>query len=121
MERIAVRCSEAFVQHHRSVDTIDAQPLGLAQCRHIADGPLADVPVAGCLGDQMAAMLGQRCRINCAKNTYGTGCFVLLNTGAQPVPSAHGLLTTMAFQPGPDAEPHYALEGGSALAFLFGK
>jgi glycerol kinase len=48
---------------------------------HIASGPLKGVPIAGCLGDQMAAMLGQRCRQNQAKNTYGTGCFVLLNTG----------------------------------------
>lgn len=81
------------------------------RCRHVAQGPLAGVPIAGCLGDQMAAMLGQRCRVNHAKNTYGTGCFVLLNTGAEPVASRHGLLTTMAFQPGPDAAPQYALEG----------
>ena len=50
---------------------------------------------AGCLGDQQAAMLGQRCRAQEAKNTYGTGCFLLLHTGAVPVPSRAGLLTTM--------------------------
>jgi len=95
------------------------------------------VPISGCLGDQHAATLGQRCRkgasslprlpSSClavslratretrrawleacgsageAKNTYGTGCFMLLNTGDAPVPSKHGLLTTMAFQLGPDA------------------
>lgn len=56
--------------------------------RHIASGPLQGVPIAGCLGDQMAAMLGQRCRVNHAKNTYGTGCFVLLNTGRWAVSRA---------------------------------
>lgn len=50
---------------------------------------------AGCLGDQQAAMLGQRCKPMEAKNTYGTGCFVLLNTGDTPVASTHGLLTTI--------------------------
>jgi hypothetical protein len=50
---------------------------------------------AGCLGDQQAAMLGQRCKPLEAKNTYGTGCFVLLNTGTAPIQSSHGLLTTM--------------------------
>ncbi len=66
---------------------------------------------SGCLGDQMAAMLGQRCCQGEAKNTYGTGCFMLLHTGAEPIQSAHGLLTTMAFQLGQEAEPQYALEG----------
>ncbi len=47
----------------------------------ISDGPLAGVPITGCLGDQQAALLGQRCGIHEAKNTYGTGCFLLLNTG----------------------------------------
>ena len=50
----------------------------------------------GCLGDQHAATLGQRCHPGEAKNTYGTGCFMLLNTGDRAVPSTHGLLTTMA-------------------------
>ena len=54
---------------------------------------------AGCLGDQQAAMLGQRCRPLEAKNTYGTGCFVLLHTGAEPVDSEAGLLTTMVINP----------------------
>ncbi len=59
----------------------------------------------GCLGDQQAAMLGQRCRPLEAKNTYGTGCFVLLHTGAEPVDSEAGLLTTMVINPGPGTCP----------------
>ena len=66
--------------------------------------------LAGCLGDQQAAVLGQRCGPGTAKSTYGTGCFVLLHTGPRPVASAHGLLTTVAHCLGPDAEPQYALE-----------
>ena len=46
-----------------------------------------------------------------AKNTYGTGCFMLLNTGTTATPSSHGLLTTMSYKLGPDAPAHYALEG----------
>ena len=52
----------------------------------IAEGPLQGVPLSGCLGDQQAALLGQRCRMYEAKNTYGTGCFLLLNTGDKVVP-----------------------------------
>lgn len=84
---------------------------------HVAcDGPLRGVPIAGCLGDQQAAMLGQRCLEHEAKNTYGTGCFMLLNTGAQAVPSTHGLLTTVGYRLGADAPPCYALEGSVAIA-----
>ena len=54
---------------------------------------------AGCLGDQQAAMLGQRCRPMEAKNTYGTGCFLLLHTGTEAVASQAGLLTTMVLAP----------------------
>eukprot|EP00879_Flechtneria_rotunda_P029111 GHRR01031379.1.p1 GENE.GHRR01031379.1~~GHRR01031379.1.p1 ORF type:complete len:108 (+),score=28.42 GHRR01031379.1:851-1174(+) len=50
---------------------------------HVSEGPLKGAPIAGCLGDQMAALLGQRAAPGEAKNTYGTGCFMLLNTGAQ--------------------------------------
>ena len=77
---------------------------------------LAGVPIAGCLGDQQAAMLGQRCVQHEAKNTYGTGCFMLLNTGEELVPSQHGLLTTVAYRLGPEARPCYALEGSIAIA-----
>ncbi|WP_343575235.1 glycerol kinase GlpK [Mycobacterium sp.] len=87
-------------------------------------GPLAgEVPVAGILGDQHAAMVGQVClNPGEAKNTYGTGNFLLLNTGEQIVRSRNGLLTTVCYQFG-DAKPVYALEGsiavtGSAVQWL---
>jgi glycerol kinase len=81
-----------------------------------AAGPLAGVPVAGILGDQQAALFGQVCfGVGEAKNTYGTGCFMLLNTGTEPVFSKNGLLTTVAYQVGEEA-PVYALEGSIAIA-----
>ncbi|MBQ9681487.1 MAG: glycerol kinase, partial [Aeriscardovia sp.] len=65
------------------------------------NGLLIDTPVAGILGDQQAAAFGQACfRPGMAKNTYGTGCFMLLNTGEEPVFSRHGLLTTVAYRLG---------------------
>lgn len=79
-------------------------------------GVLAGVPIAGDLGDQHAALFGQTCfEPGEAKNTYGTGCFLLLNTGSTPVPSRHGLLTTLGYQLG-GAPPVYALEGSIAIA-----
>ncbi|KAF8063674.1 hypothetical protein HT031_003529 [Scenedesmus sp. PABB004] len=84
----------------------------------VAAGRLAGVPIAGCLGDQMAALLGQRAAPGEAKNTYGTGCFMLLNTGGALTPSRHGLLTTVAHRLGPGVPPSYALEGSVAVAGL---
>eukprot|EP00897_Mesotaenium_endlicherianum_P008755 jgi/Mesen1/7908/ME000420S07053 len=84
--------------------------------RVAATWPLAGVPISGCLGDQHAAMLGQRCRVGEAKSTYGTGCFVLLNTGGEICASRHGLLSTLAYRLGPRAAPTYALEGSIAIA-----
>ena len=79
-------------------------------------GPLAGVPVAGVLGDQQAALFGQTAfSAGRAKNTYGTGCFLLLNTGERPVASRHGLLTTVAYQ-AEGRPPVYALEGSVAIA-----
>lgn len=78
--------------------------------------PIPGVPIAGCLGDQHAAMLGQACGRGEAKSTYGTGAFILLNTGAEIVHSKHGLLTTMAYKLGPSAPTNYALEGSIAIA-----
>lgn len=79
-------------------------------------GPLEGVPVAGDLGDQQAALFGQTCfAVGEAKNTYGTGCFMLLNTGPEIVRSTHGLLTTVACRLG-DQAPVYALEGSVAVA-----
>lgn len=76
---------------------------------------LGKVPVCGDLGDQQAALVGQTCfGVGEAKNTYGTGCFMLLNTGAMAVPSKHGLLTTVAYQLG-DGPAIYALEGSIAI------
>ncbi len=73
------------------------------------------VPIAGILGDQQAALVGQTCfEAGGAKNTYGTGCFLLMNTGHDIVQSRHGLLTTVAFKF--KGEPaHYALEGSVAI------
>ena len=73
------------------------------------------VPIAGIAGDQQAALFGQACfREGMAKNTYGTGCFMLMNTGEKPVPSHNGLLTTIAW--GVDGKVEYALEGSIFVA-----
>ena len=73
------------------------------------------VPIAGIAGDQQAALFGQACLTpGAAKNTYGTGCFVLLNTGTEPVASSHGLVTTIAWRIG--GATTYALEGSVFIA-----
>lgn len=80
------------------------------------NGLLIDTPISGILGDQQAATFGQACfEKGMAKNTYGTGCFVLMNTGEEPVFSKNGLLTTVAYKIG-DNKPVYALEGSIAVA-----
>ncbi len=80
-----------------------------------AKGDLAGVPVAGDLGDQQAALFGQTCfSAGEAKNTYGTGCFMLLNTGNSPVQSKNGLLTTLGYKIG-DQPAVYCLEGSIAI------
>lgn len=81
------------------------------------DGPFeAEVPITGILGDQQAAMFGQGCfKKGMGKCTYGTGCFMLANTGEEPVQSRHGLLTTLLYKHG-DSPPVYALEGSVAVA-----
>lgn len=82
----------------------------------IHTGSLQNIPISGCLGDQQSALVGQKCfRVGEAKNTYGTGCFMLFNTGDKPVISKNGLLTTVAYQLGND-KPMYALEGSVAVA-----
>jgi glycerol kinase len=76
---------------------------------------LTGIPVCGDLGDQQAALFGQVCySTGEAKNTYGTGCFMLLNTGEEPVDSKSGLLTTLAYKIGKQ-KPVYALEGSIAI------
>jgi glycerol kinase len=73
------------------------------------------IPICGDLGDQQAALFGQACfNAGEAKNTYGTGCFMLLNTGEKMIPSQHGLLTTVGYQLG-DSKPVYCLEGSIAV------
>ncbi|HBX82408.1 MAG TPA: glycerol kinase, partial [Propionibacteriaceae bacterium] len=78
-------------------------------------GLLGGVPVAGDLGDQQAATFGQAAfEVGMAKNTYGTGCFMIMNTGTEIVPSKNGLLTTVCYKIG-DQAPIYALEGSIAV------
>jgi len=87
-----------------------SEPLGSAR------EPLCGAPIAGILGDQQAALFGQAClKPGEAKNTYGTGCFLLMNTGETPYPSTHGLLTTLGYKLG-NAPAVYALEGSIAIA-----
>jgi glycerol kinase len=97
----------------RIVPSVDREPWGTTR----AGGPFGDaIPVCGCLGDQQAALVGQTCFApGESKNTYGTGCFMLLNTGTKLVPSASGLLTTVAYRY-KDDPPVYALEGSIAVA-----
>jgi glycerol kinase len=83
---------------------------------NIRTGQLQGVPVAGDLGDQQAALFGQTCfKAGEAKNTYGTGCFMLMNTGEKPVQSKAGLLTTLGYKIG-NQKAVYALEGSIAIA-----
>jgi glycerol kinase len=97
----------------RIVPSIDAATWGVTR----PAGPLgAAVPVCGALGDQQAALVGQTCfAVGEAKNTYGTGCFLLLNTGTEAVASRHGLLTTVGYQIR-GQHPVYCLEGSVAIA-----
>lgn len=83
----------------------------------MTSGALEGVPISGCLGDQSAALVGQLCfQEGQAKNTYGTGCFLLCNTGRKCVFSEHGLLTTVAYKLGKKKPAIYALEGSVAIA-----
>jgi len=96
------------------VPSSDAKAFG-----KLASGPLAGTPVTGLLGDQSAALVGQTgFNPGDAKNTYGTGCFLLKNVGPKPVFSKHGLLATVAYHlPGSNNDkPMYALEGSIAVA-----
>jgi glycerol kinase len=97
----------------RIVPSSDPNPWGVTR----ADGPFnAPVPVCGDLGDQQAALVGQTCfNSGEAKNTYGTGCFLLMNTGQELVHSMHGLLTTVGYRFA-NKPTVYALEGSVAIA-----
>lgn len=95
------------------VPSVDSRPWGMTADPSGLD---AEVPVCGALGDQQAALVGQGCFDQGeAKNTYGTGCFLLLNTGHTPVDSNHGLLTTVGYQIRGE-KPVYCLEGSVAIA-----
>jgi glycerol kinase len=105
------------IQLPRIVQSSDEKAYG-----ELVSGSLAGVPITGCLGDQSAALVGQKgFDPGAAKNTYGTGCFLLYNVGEKPVISTHGLLATVAYYF--KGKPIYALEGsiavaGSAIKFL---
>lgn len=105
---------------------IDPTKVHLPKIVHSADSSaygslsstvLKGVPITGCLGDQSAALVGQKgFTPGLGKNTYGTGSFILYNVGDKPVISKHGLLTTVAFDFGGGSKPMYALEGSIAVA-----
>ena len=103
---------EAFAIPRAMLPRIISSSEALGEIKLAAIG---GVPLAGILGDQQAALVGQTCfNPGEAKNTYGTGCFLLMNTGEQAVPSTCGLLTTVAYRFG--SQPaRYALEGSIAL------
>ena len=83
----------------------------------LVTGALKGTRITGCLGDQSAALVGQKgFTPGRAKNTYGTGCFLLYNVGEKPVISRHGLLATVAYDFGRGSKPIYALEGSIAVA-----
>ena len=97
----------------RIVPSVDTDPWGFTSKNSVLGSA---IPVCGALGDQQAALVGQACfDIGEAKNTYGTGCFLLLNTGHTPVASNHGLLTTVGYQICGE-KPVYCLEGSVAIA-----
>lgn len=86
---------------------------------HISEGALKGVPIGGLVGDQQGALIGNKClQQGEAKCTYGTGGFLLFCTGNEIVKSTHGLLSTIAYQAGPNSPPVYALEGSSKSAFI---
>jgi len=95
------------------VPSSDQNPWGVTP----EGGPInARIPVCGALGDQQAALVGQACfEKGEAKSTYGTGCFLLLNTGTKPTASTHGLITTLAYQVN-NQPAMYCLEGSIAMA-----
>ncbi|ORY88591.1 glycerol kinase [Leucosporidium creatinivorum] len=90
----------------------NSEPYGEFYEGHVLEG----VPIAGLVGDQQAALVGNKCLSKGeAKQTYGTGCFMLYNTGQDIIKSTHGLLTTVAYKAGPNAPVTFALEGAVAV------
>ena len=106
------RIDTSKVHLPKIVHSSDAEAFG-----SLASTVLKGVPITGCLGDQSAALVGQKAITpGLAKNTYGTGSFILYNVGEKPVISKSGLLTTVAFDFGGSSKPMYALEGSIAVA-----
>ena len=103
-------CSELGIPV-QALPRISASSSEFGTCTDILDG----VPICGVLGDQQAALFGQTCFLTGeAKNTYGTGCFMLMNTGTNPVHSKYGLLTTVGYKIGNEPAV-YCLEGSIAI------
>ncbi|KAK4056167.1 Glycerol kinase [Microbotryomycetes sp. JL221] len=105
---------EFFDVPHKALPKIvsNSEQYGTFCQGHLLEG----LPIAGLVGDQQAALVGNKClNPGEAKQTYGTGCFMLYNTGTDIVKSSHGLLTTVAYKAGPNAPVHYALEGSVAV------
>ncbi|GAA6059553.1 hypothetical protein JCM10212_000609 [Sporobolomyces blumeae] len=90
----------------------NSEVYGVFKKGHLLEG----IPIAGLIGDQQAALVGNKCLTKGdAKQTYGTGCFMLYNTGTDTVQSTHGLVTTVGYKMGKEAPLHYALEGSMAV------
>ncbi|KAF9116887.1 Glycerol kinase [Mortierella sp. AM989] len=110
------KCLEFFGLKPDILPEIKPSSCLFAKIKHSDLTDIEGVPIAGCLGDQHAALVGQHCfQVGEAKNTYGTGCFMVFNTGKDIIPSNNGLLTTVGYQF--EGEPAaYALEGSIAVA-----
>ncbi|KAF8969523.1 Glycerol kinase [Entomortierella lignicola] len=110
------KCLDFFGLKAEILPEIKPSSCVFGKIRHSHMSDLDGVPIAGCLGDQHAALVGQHCfQVGEAKNTYGTGCFMVFNTGEEIIPSHNGLLTTVGYQF--EGEPAaYALEGSIAVA-----
>ncbi|CAO3566396.1 unnamed protein product [Mortierella alpina] len=110
------KCLEFFGINPEILPEIRPSSAHFGDIKHPQLSQIEGIPIAGCLGDQHAALVGQHCfQEGEAKNTYGTGCFMLFNTGAEIIPSNMGLLTTVGYQF--EGEPAaYALEGSIAVA-----
>jgi glycerol kinase len=109
---------QQWTARNTNINSSDTAALQHAETiRSSLSSRIIGVPISGCLGDQQSSLLGQLCITpGSIKNTYGTGCFMLCNTGTAIIPSQQGLLTTVAFQLGENQPTYYALEGAVATA-----